>query len=405
MNTNKDLNKDFTLFKSSDIDKLEASQRPKCCSCGLFKKCVSPKMDYAGKGERGVLIVSSGVSEEQDEKGRWNGSAEYMFLYKELRRIGIDIVQDCWYMSALSCYSSSYTEKQIQCCRPKVMQAIYQLKPKLIVLSGMDAVRSVVGKNWKKQIGSIHKWRGWLIPDQELKTYILPVFDVNVVSEENVNQALITVFRKDLNRILEVGEKVNVVDYNSMTKEIFKKREVETFLKSLNQNKPSDFAWDIETEMLKPHSKKVKFYTCSIAYRENGNLMSYSFPVYNDIVPLLLTLLQDDDIGKIAHNMKFEHLWAVSSYLLHVSPWIWDTQLTAHVLDNRTASTSLKFQTYVNFGVPDYDSSISSYLESEGSYTPNRIKELNIADVLKYNALDSLFTYLLYEKQKEQVYG
>ena len=76
--------------------------------------------------------------------------------------------------------------------------------------------------------------------------------------------------------------------------------------------------------------------------------------------------------------------------------------IAAHVGDNRSLITSLKFQTYINFGVADYDSHIESFLkgrDSKNANSINRIEELDIQELLHYNGLDSLFGYLLAEKQ------
>jgi hypothetical protein len=84
----------------------------------------------------------------------------------------------------------------------------------------------------------------------------------------------------------------------------------------------------------------------------------------------------------------------------------------AHCLDNRQGVTGLKFQTYVNFGVPDYDSHISPWItnttEDLGANTLNKIKEFiklyGTKDILKYNGLDSIFGLLLAQKQLEIIY-
>jgi hypothetical protein len=81
---------------------------------------------------------------------------------------------------------------------------------------------------------------------------------------------------------------------------------------------------------------------------------------------------------------------------------------TAHILDNRQGICGLKFQSYVNFGVIDYDSHIAPYLKSQpdqGANAKNKIKEFikkfGINPVLTYCALDSLYGYRLTQKQKQ----
>ena len=92
-----------------------------------------------------------------------------------------------------------------------------------------------------------------------------------------------------------------------------------------------------------------------------------------------------------------------SSDLATVNNWRWCSMHAAHVIDNRSKFTSLKFQVYVNFGIGDYDSSVSKYLKGKDPTRPNRIDEAPIEELLMYCGLDSLFCHRLALKQMEVV--
>ena len=85
--------------------------------------------------------------------------------------------------------------------------------------------------------------------------------------------------------------------------------------------------------------------------------------------------------------------------------------LAAHVLDNRPGITGLKFQSYINFGIIEYDSLISPYLrgvEANNANSLNRIYNLlktrkGRKDLLFYNAMDALLTYRLALIQMEKM--
>jgi hypothetical protein len=116
------------------------------------------------------------------------------------------------------------------------------------------------------------------------------------------------------------------------------------------------------------------------------------------------------DIGKIAANMKFEDTWENIVNGIEVKSWIWDTMQVGHVLDNRPGITGLKLQVYTYFGVIDYDSEISSFLEGDkkNANSVNRIMELvnspEMFHKLKiYCGMDSLFEYRLALIQMEQM--
>ena len=85
--------------------------------------------------------------------------------------------------------------------------------------------------------------------------------------------------------------------------------------------------------------------------------------------------------------------------------------IASHVYDNRQGITSLKFQTYVNFGIVDYDSKIAPYIQSvdkNNSNSLNRLLELVSTEegktkLLTYNAYDAINAYRLFIQQKNQL--
>lgn len=81
-----------------------------------------------------------------------------------------------------------------------------------------------------------------------------------------------------------------------------------------------------------------------------------------------------------------------------VKNWVWDTMLAAHVIDQRSGITGLKFQAFAALGVSDYESHIKPFLKSDGNKL-NRIKEIDKNDLLIYNGLDAYFEFLLAQKQ------
>ena len=111
-----------------------------------------------------------------------------------------------------------------------------------------------------------------------------------------------------------------------------------------------------------------------------------------------VNLLVRSEVGKAAHNMSFEESWSEIRLGVSVENWIWDSMLAAHILDNRTGVTGLKFQTYVNFGVVDYSSEIQPYLEASDdcANSINTIQKLIATQsgrnqLLRYNGLDAIY--------------
>lgn len=105
-------------------------------------------------------------------------------------------------------------------------------------------------------------------------------------------------------------------------------------------------------------------------------------------------------------NCSFENMWSFVILKAIVQGWEWCSMNNAHILDNRRGISGLKFQTYINFGVSDYDSLISDYLVSpkdQGANAFNKIlkffKEHGEKEALRYCGLDSIYGYKLTLKQ------
>jgi hypothetical protein len=106
--------------------------------------------------------------------------------------------------------------------------------------------------------------------------------------------------------------------------------------------------------------------------------------------------------------MKFEEVWSTIRMKQSVDGWYWDSMQAAHILDNRPGITGLKFQTYVNFGIIDYSSSIEPYLSGDGSNGFNRTQEIlediqKRNDLLLYCGLDSIYEFRLAMKQMDLI--
>jgi uracil-DNA glycosylase family 4 len=101
--------------------------------------------------------------------------------------------------------------------------------------------------------------------------------------------------------------------------------------------------------------------------------------------------------GIYTRNSKFEETWG-SVFFNERHGWHFDTMMCAHILDNRSSSTGLKFQTFVNYGVRSYDKDIAPLLKSvDGEF--NRIEKAPLNDLLVYNGLDCIFAWMRYEDQ------
>ena len=379
-----------------------------CVSCGMYKYVLTPRMKPYGKFKEGIMVIGESPGENEDKRGKpWQGKAGRA-LQRKFKELGISLFDDCISINATSCRAidkkganRTPTEFEIACCRQKVINAAKHYKPKVIILLGGVALSSLIGYRWKSNLGGIMKWRGWTIPDGDYNAWVCPTFHPSFIEWQEEKNEVEVIWTSDLKQafgrasdpfpgIGKIDDCVHIVK---------DEREVETLLKDLNKGK-GYMAFDIETTGLKPYNKDDHEIVSISFCNKLNHAHVIPFPTKKKGLQLLKRLLQNPKIEKIAANMKFEDNWLNVLHGIEVTPWGFDTMQAAHILDNRPGITGLKFQSYVQFGVLGYDESVSLYLKSPDSNTPNRIMELvndrrSFDRLLLYNGIDSLMTYRL----------
>ena len=281
------------------------------------------------------------------------------------------------------------TNLEVDCCRKSILQIIDDCQPKVIVLFGGSALYSALGKRWKRDLGGISKWRGFTIPDRDFKAWVCPTFHPSYVERSDGGEVE-TIWAQDLEQaIKKVKEPLPLFKKPRIT--------VLTDLTPLKDIKCSLVAFDYETTGIKPHAPGHRIVCASVAVSEDKCFVFMMPKNKKDRQPFI-DLLANPGIGKMAHNIKFEETWSVVRLRQPVVNWEWDSMMAAHILDNRPGVTSLKFQTYINFGIIDYESEVSPYLkavDSKNGNALNRIFEADEKKLMEYCSLDSIYEYRL----------
>jgi len=388
-----------------------------CSRCGLYRHVLNPRIEAYGKGEKGILVIGEAPGEWEDKKGKpWQGKVGRK-LRRKLESLGIDLFRDCVSINSVNCRpprNRTPRPNEIDCCRPRVWKVIQEMQPRLILLAGNAAIQSFLGHRWKKDLGGITKWRGWTIPDRDVKAWVCPVFHPSYVGRsDNRGSPHETIWTQDLERALGcLGQDLPYFkDEESCVEILLESDRIRAFLKQLAQDAeelpvhaPTPLvAFDYETTGLKPHSEGHEVVCVSMSPSPDE---AVAFPVTRGIKGIFRRLFLDNPtIGKMAHNMKFEDTWSRFFFNTHVQGWKWDSMLAAHILDNRDGVTGLKFQSYVHFGLVDYDSGIAPFLKSnsKSANAMNRVKEAPLGDLLTYCAMDSLLEHRLALLQMEKI--
>lgn len=374
-----------------------------CDGCTLFENGLNPQLEYTGKGEKGILIIGGAADALDDRRGLPLQGKAGRFLQRALGNLDVDLAEDCWVLNAVNCLAPEGKEAspyQIQCCyNTVILPTITELEPKVIILLGPVALKSVIGERWRKNLGGIAKWRGFVIPDRGLGCWVVPTLHPSFVQWND--REVQTVWKQDLQKAITAA----TTKFPKPTSPSI--RFIED-LSVLEDFKDAEFiAFDYETTGLKPHAAGHKIICASVAINES-TVFSFLLPETKRKRQPFIDLISSSAVGKMAHNMKFEDAWSRVRLRTQVQNWKWDSMLAAHILDNRTGVTGLKFQTYVNFGVIDYSSEIEPYLRS-ASMDGNGVNKIRVLletesgteKLLRYCALDSHYQYLLAMKQME----
>lgn len=109
---------------------------PQCGACQLYLGCESPKMPVAGKGRKGILVIGEAPGEREDDTGKPFVGKTGKYLQQTLAKFDVDLFRDCWVTNSAICRPKDniLPAQAITHCRPNVVNAIKELKPKTILL-------------------------------------------------------------------------------------------------------------------------------------------------------------------------------------------------------------------------------------------------------------------------------
>lgn len=373
---------------------------PRCGACGLFKICHTPKMTVGGEGRRGILIVGAAPDAAEDHTGDHHAGSGGDMLRRAMWEHGIDLNRDCWSTNALICHAGGKypTEEQIGHCAPNLRATIEALKPSTIIPLGAAANRAVLSLIWTDDIGPFARWAGFRIPSREWNAWICPTWSpVDIQREKKALQAVKELWwNRHLQAAVELSERPwrIIPDEKSEIELIYDSEKAARIIRKMVE-RGGVCAFDYETNMLKPEGPGSEIVSCSICWQGKKTI---AYPWRGEAVTATDEFLCSP-LPKVASNMKFEERWTKNKLGHRVRNWVADTMLDAHLCDTRQSISSIKFQAFVRMGVLSYNKHIHPLLESDGPMVPNRIKEIDLADLLLYNGLDSLLEFRVAERQ------
>ena len=403
---------DFFDTNELQTDHIRKGKLLSCASCGLYRNGKNPKLNPVGKFKKKVMFIGNFPTEQEDQNNKlWTNGAGHL-LQSKLKGFNFSLFNDGISLNAINCLpkeNETATSYQIDCCRKRVQSAIKKYKPKMIVLLGASAVESVIGKYYKKGIGGIDKWRGWIIPDQQYNAYVCPIFHPGYINAQKKDNVAYKIWTDDIERIIKHTD-TPFIEYPDFTEYInycHTDKQFKEAIKALRKSKV--FTLDYETTGLRPYRKGHKIVCTGVAVSYTKVYVWENTPFRDK---LFGQVMKNRNIKKISHNSQFEDTWTSHCIGVDTEGWLHCSMNGAHVLDNRKGISGLKFQTYVNFGIANYDEDANPYLsgidvKKYGANAINRIEEFvkkfGMEKLFTYCGLDNVFTYMLAMKQLKEI--
>jgi len=357
-------------------------------------------MEPYGKGELDVLVVGEAPGETEDQDGRPFVGKAGQFLRDSLRSVGINLDRDAVTTNALICRppkNKISDPKMIDYCRPNLIHTIEKLRPRVVVTLGRSALVSLLAPYWKSDVGPLERWIGWQIPLE--RHWVCPTWHPSYllrIKNELADRHFVDHLEKAFSIKKDPPKQPN---FGNKVERLYEEFDILCRIRDVRKAKRWT-AFDYEANCLKPEYSDSQIRSCSIS---NGK-HTFAFPWYpGKVAEAVSALLLDPDVPKIASHLKYEDRWTRNKLGHGVSNWGWDTMLAAHCLDNRPGICSLKFQSFVNLGVPSYNERIERYLQNRKGQRYNRIQEIAMEDLLLYNGIDSLLELHLARFQRRKM--
>jgi len=398
------------FFTREEIPINNQINRVSCERCGLHLKCRNPKIEMSGEGKKGIHVILDSPSNSDDEKGLHLSGKSGKFLIAALKKLKIDARKDCTFDYAVRCMppKGEATKMHVEACTGKMWENLLEVKPKVILLFGNNALESFLKPRWVSTVGEMATWRGFAIPDRTVKAWVCPMYSPKFVTMNDKHPVLKQITQDDLSYAIK---HINIefpeyIDERQQIRILNDEESQVRWLKTLNEKSlvsETVLAVDYETTGLKPHALGHQIACISMCYDENEAVSMW----YPSMTPVarrwVKKILTSSKILKVAHNIKYEIAWTknILGYDLH--PTTYCSMQAAHVIDNRPSIVGLKFQSYVYFGLMNYEAHIHPFLESEGGGNSfNNVFKAPRTELQIYNGIDSLTQIRLVNKQLQE---
>jgi len=377
-----------------------------CSLCKLDKGCRNPKIQRYGKGKKKILIVGLCPGSSEDKEGiPFVGSSGRM-LSKALNMIGFDLDEDCIRTNIVQCYpgydkrrhkDKDPTKDQVRCCRSNLEKDIEEVQPKMIICLGTEAINAVLQteNSYDFTAGMIH---GKTFPYHKYDCWVgcsyHPAFFLHRKSKDDAPDDE-AIFTYDLAKILNcLDEPLPQPLTSEGNKCITDPDEAVSVLESFCDI-AEPVAFDYETTMLAPFYEGAEILSIALS-KEVGSAVFIPLGlkgVFNlveqAVIVAAMRKFLESTTPKVVQNYYMEELWSRRIIKRPINNFIWDTMVTAHVLNCHPRTTGLDFQVFEMVG-HEYSSMVN---KKDMENTP-------LETLCDYNSWDARYTLMSYYRQK-----
>jgi uracil-DNA glycosylase family 4 len=341
------------------------------------------------------VVCETGLGQITDKVwvvSKVSNSESYQRMIEEaLRDVGVD-PGNVYFTQAIKCktFDQDASRSDVKACKSYLEAEIAEGKPEWILVFGNEALSATTGHS------GITKYRTKVIERQTADGHTYRVIPTISPAAVNRNPGQKNSWLADLQFFgAQVNGKAARVDRPGILYVDTKKKfnQLKTIL-----DRTKRLSYDIETngyDEFAPDAAIVSL--AGTSELDNGRIICWALPLFHPqspfrsswqrILEILARYIRKIPI-QIAHNGKFDARWLRQFRV--PAKVTFDTMLACHILDENRLK-GLKPQATSRLGVADW------------SVDTGKLLEMPIKEVLKYNALDTFYTWHVYLDVKDEL--
>jgi len=401
----------FERKKGTSTRKKSSPKVYDCDTCGLSKKCRSPKIGRFGEGRKKILIIGQCPGGTEDRRGRNFVGATGGLLRRSCGYLDIDLDIDCERTNVIRCYpgkdnrghDKNPTKDQIKCCVPNLEKDIQEVQPKLIICLGTPAIQAVLKSTAFSEAPGVKVLHGKVFPYHKYNCWVgcsyHPSFFLHRKNKKDVPDDEI-IFHYDLANIISYLDEPLPQPLTSEGNEcITDVDEAVSILEHYcDSEKPVSF--DYETNMLDSFQVEAKLKSISITNEvESASFIPIALKgIFNEeeqtrIMVAMRNFLKSD-APKICQNYYMEETWGRNILGQSMNNFVHDTMVAAHVINCHPRTTGLAYQAFEMTGHEYKDMIDVTKLDDEP-----------LEKTCDYNCWDARYPIMSYKRQKSLLIG